>query len=121
MERKNKEKIMSDKKETEKVEKKEIKFTFKDSQVEMWNEIKYIKAEYYGLPNNTISTVCSLVNMPMENVLYVTAKGPASIISIEEALKDIKAATPIGVVNKYLVEATDRPGLLIIKKNPAIA
>lgn len=98
------------------MDKKEIKLT--EKQAKIWNEIKDKPASYYALKNMTVGAICEPVNIDPDN-LYVSLKGPASIVSIEEVLNaDLVNNWAGKEVPKYIIEQRDR--FAVIMENPEV-
>jgi hypothetical protein len=92
-----------------------------EEQQKLWDVIKDIKINYYGLKEHFVHTVCSPVNI-VPDKLYLIAKGPAVISSISEALLSDEFCVKTGsgkMMPKYIVDYVEEK-LLEVKENPDI-
>lgn len=89
-----------------------------DLQKQIWDAVKNRKVEYYGLPDLTVKDICSPLPIdPMS--LYVSLKGPASLVSIEATLLSERVESFTGEkVPRFLIERKDRFG--VITKNTEV-
>ena len=84
----------------------------------IWTDIKDLGVQYYAMKDKTISDVCEPMNIDADN-LYVTLKGPAALVSIEEALTHLAVKSWSGkTISKYAIEQRDQYGF--IELNPEI-
>ena len=87
-----------------------------DVQKEIWNRIKDREAAFYGLKDMKVKNICTPLSID-PTVLYVTFRGPASLVSIEEVLNaDLIVNYAGNKVPRYVIERKDRFG--VISKNP---
>ena len=98
------------------MDKKEVKLT--EKQTKIWNDIKDKPVSYYALKNMTVSTISEPVNIDPDE-LYVSLKGPAAIVSIEEVLNvDLVNNWAGKEVPRYAIEQRDR--FAVIMDNPEV-
>ena len=89
-----------------------------EAQQKIWNDIKNLDVEWYGLPDQKVENICTPINIDPEK-LFVNLKGPASLVTIEKALYQITTFGWDGKkVVKYVIEQKERFGLISL--NPTI-
>lgn len=94
--------------------KKEVTLT--EKQTEIWNAIKDLEVSYYAVPNLTTKDICEPINVVPES-LYLTLKGPAAIVALEDVLTRIAIKNFDNKrVQKYVLERKDR--FAVISDNP---
>ena len=79
-----------------------------EKQTQIWDDIKDREAQYYSIKNQTVSTISEPMNIDQES-LYLTLKGPAALLSIEEVLGTLMIKSWSGKnIPKYIVEQRDQ-------------
>jgi hypothetical protein len=90
-----------------------------ETQQKVWNKIKDLKVEYFGLKNQFLADVCTPMNVDSE-VLYLKLKAPASLISIENALPEVLVKNWEGKkVAAYALEHLET-NIVAVVDNPAL-
>ncbi len=75
-----------------------------EQQQALWDNIKDVRVEYFGLKGQKVHMVCEPINIDPES-LYISLKGPAAIRSLEDAFELDCATSIMGEqVPKFLIE-----------------
>ena len=70
----------------------------------IWNQLKDLRTEFFGLKNITIKDICTPVNLDKSRLL-LKLKAPAALISVEASLSLLVSKNVFGdVVQKFASE-----------------
>ncbi len=89
-----------------------------EKQTQMWNDIKDLEVQYYALKEHTVGSVSEPINIDPDS-LYLSLKGPAALVSIEEALSKMTVKSWSGkILPKYAIEQRDQ--YAFVEENPEV-
>ena len=89
-----------------------------DKQTQMWEDIKNLEVEYYAIKNQFVANISEPTSIDPE-MLYLTLKGPAALVSIEGALANLTVQSWSGKkLPKYVIEQREQFGCVM--DNPEV-
>jgi hypothetical protein len=84
----------------------------------IWNQLKDLRTEFFGLKNITIKDVCTPVNLD-KSKLFLKLKAPAALISVEGSLSQLVSKNVFGdVVQRFTSEQVR--DMVAVSPNPEL-